>query len=422
MNRVHLQHERGVALITVIVVLMALVIIATPFSVSMRNHNESATDLLSRTRARSECEALRNLALEQLKQTHPVFDTLSPHADQAKEWDVKPDELPLGFSTRDPKGKIWSLRIDDLQGRINLNSASIYLIANLLGLRTHLSEDMDQGTTSIEVVKTEGFPQEGLLWLDGEGMIYGTKGDDGFEDLDREFELPNLPHNRRGFHPSGAEVLDFRAFLLATYCYKWLPGRLSTFPTVESMRNIASFGEMALRRIDLDRIEDRITVRSGLPSGRRFVNPQRVLNFGQDEYRDTLVVDNGRYMGTGSIVRIQSEEEIHYSLVLRSEPMGDRTWLLVLQEPVPFEVDEDLTGKIDVLARHPVNINTAPPEVLEALLLGLTLTKEGKRWIKAVEAGGIQGIESKGIFADLGLDPDFVQQAEEVVIDPRKAN
>ena len=47
--------DRGIALITVIVVLMALVIIATPFSISMRNHSESATDLLHRTRALKEC-------------------------------------------------------------------------------------------------------------------------------------------------------------------------------------------------------------------------------------------------------------------------------------------------------------------------------------------------------------------------------
>ena len=111
--------DRGIALITVIVVLMALVIIATPFSISMRNHSESATDLLHRTRALKECEALRNIALERLKETHSAYDIATPLFDHAGEWAVFLDDLGLGFKTSDPKGKIWSLKIHDLQGRVN---------------------------------------------------------------------------------------------------------------------------------------------------------------------------------------------------------------------------------------------------------------------------------------------------------------
>ena len=125
--------ETGVALIMVIVVLMALVVIATPFTISMRNQSRNAVELLHSERARRDCELLRNMALERIKDTHPDRDILTPLADDESEWPL--DDLSLPQSGKGPEAldRISSVRAMDLQGRINANTASIYLLANLFG-------------------------------------------------------------------------------------------------------------------------------------------------------------------------------------------------------------------------------------------------------------------------------------------------
>lgn len=383
--------EEGIALITVLVVLMALVIIATPFSISMRNQSETAHHLLHRARAARECEGLRNVALETLKETHPANDRLTPHRDDPAEWEVRLDELPLDFETSDPRGKIWSLDVEDLQGRINLNGVSVYLIANLLNQRTRIMEEMTPEDQSLKVADTEGFPDAGIIWIEGEALLYASRTDEEFQDLDREFELLTLESREETtLHDKGAEVIGYPAFLIATYCYKRSPGWISTFTTKEAVRNIAVYGEAGLARKELDRIEERVTVHSGYPKGRRFVNPQRILKFGEEETADTLLVENGRYMGPGSIVRVRSGEEgeVHYSLVVTARRLGDGSWMLILQEPVPFGAASD-AGIVDVLARCAVNINTASVEVVEALIEGLSLTKEGRAWVNPFKTAGV---------------------------------
>lgn len=390
--------QRGMALITIIVVLMALVIIATPFSISMRNQSEAATDLLFRSRALKECEALRNIAFEQLKETHPVQDASSPHHDARSEWDLDLEDLDLGFSTSDPKGKIWSLHVEDLQGMINVNGASVYLMANLLGERTRLEEDMEAGSTMLPVGSTRRFPEDGFLWIGGEAVYYTAKSATSFDDIERAIDLESM----RGLNPdppplhlSGTEVLSYRAFLLGTYCYS-LGDRVTTFPTVESIRNICIANEVSLPRDDFDRIREHLTVHSGFPGGRRFVNPQPILLFHEEDPR-LLVVENGRYMGAGSILRIRCSSGVHYSMVLRSESMGNRSWLIYLQSPMPFQADADTGGTADVLARAPVNVNTASAEVLEALLTGVALTEQGRAWVSSLERRDLGEKEDTGL-------------------------
>ncbi|MHC4945562.1 MAG: hypothetical protein ACYTG7_21320 [Planctomycetota bacterium] len=380
-------HHRGVALITVIVVLMALVIIATPFSISMRHHSESATDLLHKTRARKECEALRNLALESLKLTHPGLDSETPHSDAPAEWELDLDDVDLGFKTSDPRGKIWSLDLEDLQGRINLNGVSIYLIATLLGERTRLEEALLEDSISVKVSDTSDFPSDGYLWIDGEAVEYISKTQESFDDIERAALLETLQGIDPVRHPEGTEVLGYRAFLIASHCYKWIEGRFSSFPTLESVRNIAVGNEISLSRDGLDRLADRVTVLSGYPAGRRFVNPQRILQVDRGDPR-ILSVQQGRYLGPGSIVRIRMEESEQYSMVLRSrrDELDRNSWNLMLQDPIAVERGRGDSGIIDLVARPAVNINTASSEVLQALVTGLALTPEGKKWVSALVA------------------------------------
>jgi len=403
----------GVALITVIVVLMALVVIATPFTISMRNESRNAIELLHQERARRDCELVKDLFLDRVGQTHPDRDLLTPLADDESEWGLDRENLPFDLEGTENLMRIFSGSAEDLQGRINLNTASIYLLANLFGRRTTLTEDLAADATSIEVRDAERFPDEGLIWIEGEPVLYTNRASDSFENIERGYELANLEHPLLANHAAGTEVLDYRSFLLATYCYTWQPGNLVSLPTVESIRNIGAYGEVTLEREALDRVWSLVTVRSGQPQGRRFVNTQRVLSTVEDDddEENVILVEDGRYIGPGSIVRLQAGELTHYSLVLRSTPFYEAvpvvdpggaaaaipaggggeaaevptvlvfsgSWAVMLQEPVPFAVTDEEDTCVDVLARHPINVNTATPQVIAACLKGVGLQGSRRR-------------------------------------------
>ncbi len=386
------SEERGVALIMVIVVLLALLVIATPFTISMRNQSRNATEMLHQEKARRDCEMLRDMLIERLEDTHPDRDLLTPLHDHPGEWKLDLRSAGMVKSTGSLE-RIGSARAVDLQGRINLNTASIYLLANLLGERTWISLDMERGGESIEVRDASSFAEEGLLWINGEAFSFTRRDDEAFFDLQRGIELPNLEGSVASAHKSGTDVLDFRSFLMATYCYKWQPGAFVSFPTVESIRNIAVFGEEALERSRLEAVEDLVTIRSGLPEGRRFVNPQRILGADMQSEACLVVVENGRFVGPGSIVRITVEgrrgvlsgsgtgkdEDRFHSLVLQSVPIDDTSWAVLLQEQPPYEIPMDGSAVLDVAARHPVNVNTASAGVLAVCIEGLGLIGQGQR-------------------------------------------
>jgi hypothetical protein len=373
------KKERGVALIMVIVVLMALMVIATPFTISMRNQSRKSTELLNDERALRDCELVKNLLLDRIKDTHPDRDLATPFFDDAGEWALDRDSLPFPLAGTGNLERIFSARATDLQGLINLNTASIYLMANLFGRRTFLVEATSEDSRSLAVRDAEAFPEEGLLWIEGCAYIYGSRLDDSFEDAEPCVELANLEDPIIGAKADGAEVLDYRSFLLATFPYKWEPGTLSLLPTVESVRNIAVFGEESLLRSELDAVSQLVTVRSGLPAGRTFVNAQRVLGASGAAEERVLSVPNGRYIGSGSIVRLRVGEDTHLSLVIKTEQVDEHSWAVLLQEPVPFSIEGEGDPILDVLARHPVNLNTAPAAVIAACLEGLGLAGSAQR-------------------------------------------
>ena len=71
--------EKGIALITVIAVLMLLALIATPFAVSMKDKHQSALFFSAREKARLSAEGAVQHALSTLVNTHPAHDQ-TPHS------------------------------------------------------------------------------------------------------------------------------------------------------------------------------------------------------------------------------------------------------------------------------------------------------------------------------------------------------
>jgi len=164
---------------------MGMLIIGVPFAVSMRLSSNRSRTALAGAHARFAAEGAYNHAIACLMRTQEQNDAwprvrvreadttlFEPHTldipaelevvfepdydveddpdrfdnDPDRDLYISPDELP----TRDSRGAIWSVEVEDEQGKINLNSASKHLLENLLYL---LRPDIegDAGDTEDEI-------------------------------------------------------------------------------------------------------------------------------------------------------------------------------------------------------------------------------------------------------------------------------
>src|SRR5580658_5624578 len=127
-------NNRGAALILVVVVIAALIAIATPFAVSMRLHEKSARGFAARVKARRLAEAARNDALAGLMSTHPDEerrarlargDNLSDDEDwdSVAELHPRPRDLSGKYTldSRSSKTTILDVETKDERGKIDIN-------------------------------------------------------------------------------------------------------------------------------------------------------------------------------------------------------------------------------------------------------------------------------------------------------------
>lgn len=150
------RSERGFALILVILILTGMLLIGLPFAISMRLSSSRAQTSLANAHARYGAEGAYNHAIACLMQTQEQYDpwpltrvrsedtsffeshTLDIPAELVVTFDgdgIDPDlDLTGELQTRNPRGTIWSVEVEDEQGKINLNSASEHLLKNLLYL------------------------------------------------------------------------------------------------------------------------------------------------------------------------------------------------------------------------------------------------------------------------------------------------
>jgi len=146
--------ERGFALLLVILILTGMLIIGVPFAVSMRLSKSRSRTALANAHARFAAEGAYNHAIACLMRTQEQYDpwprtrvrdedttlfeshTLDIPAELAVTFgDEDPDlDLTGELDTCDPRGSIWSVEVEDEQGKINLNSASRALLMNLIHL------------------------------------------------------------------------------------------------------------------------------------------------------------------------------------------------------------------------------------------------------------------------------------------------
>lgn len=361
--------QRGLALVTVIVVLVALVLIATPFAVSMRNLESSALLGRAQVQARAGAQLAVAAATRQLADTHPAFDLQSPHVDRRAE--LFPDDLADRFKDllpRDPRGAVRSVTVADESGKVHLGTASLSLLGNLLGGRTVLAEPLEPADGGAAVASTEGFAPSGLVFIGREQMEYSFRSGSLLGELRRGYGSANFETSSVSEHGAGDEVLDARLLLLVQRAWHLLPGTYQPFTRVDGLRDLSLFAEMTYDAETLDRVRDELTVHGGAPVWR---SAQRVLALEEGlDGSSVLIVSDGSHYGQGAVVRLQAADgELRYDLVLETVQRSDG-WALTVLEGGLGRGWEDGTV-LRCLAPVPVNVNSASTTVLAALLQGL---------------------------------------------------
>jgi len=378
------RRESGVALMAVLLVLMALVAIALPFSLSMRNQERSATVAVYQAKAQASVEAVLRLAEEELSLTDSTRDA-TPHYDSPEELSVQLSAAAGRYAedANDPAGTIWSARTGDEQGRVDLNQSSPFLLGNLLG-GYRLAGGLDAGSEAeLRLADSSGLPEQGIVWVDGELILYRSLNDRVLSGLSRAFNTSLVRSLPAREHRDRAAVIDYRVLVAALYPYKIRPGDWQGYATVTALKDISSLGEVAFTSDEIEGLWDDLTTWAVLPGSGRFLGAARLLlDADPSSAEQELFVNYGRNFGPGTVVRIHDEHRLEYNLVVSAEPAGEGFFRLLLQEPLQngYRADEAL---VEALARAPVDINGCSRRVLEALLSGVRLSGSTER----VEAG-----------------------------------
>ncbi len=430
-NRPIARQERGIALIAVIAALSALLLIAVPFSLSMRDHQQSATSFAARTKARMGAEAALAHVKSRLHRTHVSIDE-TPDFDTRDEFTADLSEIP--FESGDPRGLMLAATVEDEQGKINLNTASPFLLGNLLGV-ARVSIPVAPEDTTIPIDDVSGFSEDGgFAWIGGELVRYSSLGQDGLQGCERGAQVPWARFLNPLEHEEGEVVLDASAVFLS-YLGVWLgreQNRVAPLTTLTDAKRVSELGEVSITSGDVDRLLDVCTLHSLAPGGEGFGNAQEVLApllmFEEDEYGGRRAqLRNARYMNSGTSIEISDGERRFYTMVNRAPRMPNvdpnqimeridltiiggsssqagvgqittssgslistdgieqllaatvappamRSIWLPLSDLRDLDPGDNRTFWVKSRPRHPVNINTADERVLELLLTNLQLS------------------------------------------------
>src|SRR5215831_20760148 len=125
--------SRGMALILVLTVIFALIIIATPFVLSMIKQEQGAAVERSLQQSTWGAEGARNWAVVRLfdgiDQAERQAKGGTPYSDGLGEFDIPLLDLRLkSLKVKDPQGKLWGLTVQDEQGKLNVASCPEHAI------------------------------------------------------------------------------------------------------------------------------------------------------------------------------------------------------------------------------------------------------------------------------------------------------
>ncbi len=437
--------SRGVAMLIVITILVTMVLVAVPFALSMRQGQERTQATVARSRAKYEADLLADLVKMFLVETHPhqeqlrydrgdrsvqalaAVDTreeITPddnfrkrvEAEIIAQWEKDPamaqrarylKSRGLG-PMNDDRGSIWTVIVQDAQALVNVNGASPFLIANLLGSAL-LADDLDTGggDISVEHVVTgrfgglQGFKRDGgYIRIGREVIKYEEFDGEAFRGCERGLllETPLADNGTAEAHKKGVPVIDYSAYKLATHLIARQPGFISKFENLESLRDISSWGEDGVLTADrLERVLPYVTVWSGRESATGWLADQLIMNelptSLEGESPDEIQVRDFRnnpsgttaYFNPGTLCRITDGIETAYGVINSIGDIAGRRrgmYLSTAGRVNAANQDIKMKGgetKISAYAPHPININTASREVLYAVMANLQLWRAASK-------------------------------------------
>ncbi len=390
MDRARAACERGgFALMVVLLVLLALLVLCTPFLISARNADRASAQISDRTQARVALDTAARHARASLYATHSSLDD-TPYFDALDEIHVQ-NQFPADFlDARDEHGVMWDLEVTDAAGQIDLNSAGPHVIANLMEASTRFTEVVDPSSKLLAVASTAGFEPSGYLWVGGELIHYTQLEGSAFAGFTRAVLGP--PNDTDWFggprpnssHDAGAPVLDQRAFALCAWRLDGSDGRLRALSAVEEL---ADAGSHALARItggerganvwNADLLRPLVThgtVHGGLRAGPVWQHAARLTSSVEGGKDGRIAVDCTRWMNPGATIEISDGTTVEFAIVQAPPRRNEVTLDKVLSN--------DFTAyraQVRVLARRPVNVNTASADVLRALFTNLQLVGKNSR-------------------------------------------
>ncbi|MEM7198973.1 MAG: hypothetical protein AAF628_01825 [Planctomycetota bacterium] len=385
--------ERGFALLAVLVALSLLLTLAVPFTLAMDHADAAAGRVLDQTRAELASASVRELILETVGQTHPSLDETSA-VDDRYEFPAAL-EVPEGFAALKGKGgrrNLLAAEVEDLQRRVNLNTAPPLLLANLMGLVTRLTADHPPEASALQVADAGNFPESGWLLVDRELIRYGRREGGTFVDLERGMRSEDgyTPGEEHAL-PRGALVLDYRVVLIAAHSFYEQEdddrSQLEPFASVDAVAGLAALGYGGFDPIELDALRRFCTVGSVREVAGDWGRAERLfepVQVGPNPWEGrSLRVRNASDIPAGSIVRLRSTagEHVEYGLAMEVVPaggggtynlpgLGGGGWFIRLLRPPTRDLPE-LETVVEALLPHPVNVNTAEGEVLAALMANL---------------------------------------------------
>ncbi|MCA8971224.1 MAG: hypothetical protein KDC95_15640 [Planctomycetes bacterium] len=377
--------ERGIALLAVLILLGIMLTMLGPFMMSMGQTGEDAYAEASESEADLLVDAARRTLIQRVAKTQgredatPEFDGLDEFHPRLELTDEGVDS-PLGNRRR------VSGEIIDLQGRIHAPTAPLEVWSNLFGLAAHLSKDLEKDEVDlIEASGAQNFPEQGYLWLDQELIRYSKKTGRGFEGLERGVlwpgeGMPPDPYGPPAKHIDGTCVVDARVRLLMTAQFddghedrsRFLPWK-----TLEELRGIDRFerGELDVER--LESLRELVSFDGARPIGATLGKPERIFNRLVAGETSEVAVRDPASMTAGSLVRIRVGDDYEWALVVgltrngpRRTTIGSPVWNVVLHRVTQLSADEGV-AVVEPLNPVPINVNTAPEDVLTAILGGV---------------------------------------------------
>jgi len=370
------SNQRGMALIAVVAVLIALVLIATPFALQMRNAKKRSEALLYTEQADQESRNVMAMVKLFLLNTTEDMERRNAQArsegvHNTPDYDT-PEEFqpPLSllrdFNENSSKGIIWDVRVEDESAKVNVNSAPYTLLANLFGSTT-LTRDLQDGDTRVRVSDPSLFsPEGGLVRVGNEMIRYQTIVGDTLEGVERGVDGDRPWNSAPGTWKQGTLVMDAVAFEIATYPIRAVEGGFTVFRNPYHVKRVSDLGTVGVDPDEFDRVIDKITCHSGRVVAGGWSNSQKLRSdLPSSEAEDDgeyMIVDNPWYYGLGTLVRITDGENVDYGIVI-----GNNGFKIQLGAKLRHEYDAD-EAWVESLARHPVNVNTASREVLVACL------------------------------------------------------